>query len=369
MIGKISRGKNFGGLVRYLLKPEKEAIVLDSTVAIERMEDVSTADRQNIASSFQSIADAHHRVITPVKHFVIGFAEQDKIVSDEVKREIATKLLSKLGYDNAQRLVVAHRRDDPALNRKNLREHEHDHVHIMVNSVDLTGEWVKDHWDHYRMQSALRELEKEHGLHQIKSSWEKGAERNNGIAKEKGFTSVDRQELLTIRQQIKNVLTESAASNPTLAQFIAQVQTAGIEVDFKITRNDIVQGMSYTLTGDDGSKSRIKGSSIEGFSFQKLAAVQGIRYDPSQDLPMLKLVNAGRKLKLSTEKRDRSTQITVEPESIPEETAQNIEEMDRSTQVAAEPESASEETIDRSTTKPNPFPMSFGGANPSNRSR
>lgn len=173
MIGNITTGSNFKPLMYYLLKESKNATILGGSVL--------SCCAATIAREFGFIAEQRPTTKKPVKHYSIGFAPSDGVISDELKREIAADIVRGMGFTkeitidgqqhqeiNNQYLVVNHHRHDPA----HERTHDHDHIHIAVNLVNYDLERVNDGWDKRRLEKLLRQLELKYNLTPVLSSTE-----------------------------------------------------------------------------------------------------------------------------------------------------------------------------------------------------
>ncbi|MGK7892072.1 MAG: relaxase/mobilization nuclease domain-containing protein, partial [Xenococcus sp. (in: cyanobacteria)] len=160
MIGKITTGSNFNRLFRYLLQDDKEAqIISGDRVFLE-------PDAKALANQFNWIASTRPTTKKPVKHFSIGFAPADGRVDAKTKVAISEAIVNRLGYINNQWLAIAHGRNDPGHDW----QHDHDHLHIVVNSIDFNGDRISDSFDKTRLEKILRALEREYGLTAVISS-------------------------------------------------------------------------------------------------------------------------------------------------------------------------------------------------------
>ena len=168
-IAKISKGSGFRGIMDYLLDPDKRPRIIGGCVF--------TSTAADLAREFRMVANLRRSVTKPVRHFSISFAPEDGTVDDVIKEAISLRILDGLGYAECQFITVDHHRDDPGHDYA----HHHDHMHILTNAVTSKGEYVRDSFDAYRMQAILREVERDFGLREIKSSWEVKREKAQGI--------------------------------------------------------------------------------------------------------------------------------------------------------------------------------------------
>lgn len=276
MIGKINHGSDFGGLIRYLLDEIKQAEIIGGSVG-------GTTPNE-ITQAFNDAAGLNTRVKKTVRHLIIGFAQTDGEVPNHIKAEIADRLMEKMGYGQAQYLVVAHQRDDSAKKSDDPRDmHDHDHIHIAANAVGLDGKWVNNSFERYRIQECLRELEVRYQLTIVKSSWERdgyamGQTRKEAIEIEQRSPEYSESGRANNLAYIQQSVDSAAKDNPTMPEFILRMKSAGVNVKAKITRNNIFQGLTYQLNG-----SSVRGLDLTDASFPKLQ-LRGVSYIPSRDL-------------------------------------------------------------------------------------
>lgn len=287
MIASISQGGGFGGLFGYLLADEKEAKIIGGNVACRSV--------KGLTREFKAISDLNPQVTVVAKHIALAFAPEDGEIADSLKVEIAMRLLDELGYENSQFLIVEHPRSD--------HDHNHDHLHIAINVVGLDGERVKNGFEWRRTEKILRALETEHNLTPVVCSWDakrslptKGQSeryRREVAAAEVDLTLPTPE--LPVSTKIQDLIDEVIPYSPTMTDYVARLQSKGVEVRPKITRTGLVQGFSYSLDGV-----AFQGAHLQGCSFPKLQA-RGVNYERERDLPALTTVARGEKLTVMTE--------------------------------------------------------------------
>jgi hypothetical protein len=304
MIASISQGGGFGGLFGYLLDEKKQAKIIGGNVACK--------SAKGLAREFKAISDLNPQVTVVAKHIALAFAPEDGEVANSLKTEIAMRLLDELGYKNNQFLIVEHPRSD--------HKHNHDHLHIVVNVVGLDGERVKNGFEWRRTEKILRSIETEHNLTPVACSWEaarslptKGqSERyRREVAAAEADPSLPTPEL-PVSTKLQDLIDEVIPYSPTMTDYVARLQSKGVEVRPKITRTGLVQGLSYLLDGV-----AFQGAHLQGCSFPKLQA-RGVNYERERDLPALSAVARGEKLTLEIE-------VDFTPEVEPEEELVNVE--------------------------------------------
>lgn len=226
MIAKISKGRGFGGVIRYVLGEDKDFTMLDGA------KQCHGSSPDEIASSFQKIAKRGKSQI-PVRHFSIGFGENDNIdglpIDNDTKSEIVNRLMSEMGFGDCQYFAVAHGRTDPS----HSKIHHHDHIHIVANAITPNGERVNDSWDYYKIQTRLREIEKDYGFERVQNSFEK-----------------TRISLPVNETELQRKIDRSLSGNPNLKTWIDRMEAEGVNLRFKVTSRGHIQGVSYLSEGE-----------------------------------------------------------------------------------------------------------------------
>ena len=254
-IAKISKGSGFRGIMDYLLDPDKRPRIIGGCVF--------TSTATDLAREFRMVANLRRSVTKPVRHFSISFAPEDGTVDDVIKEAISLRILDGLGYAECQFITVDHHRDDPGHDYA----HHHDHMHILTNAVTSKGEYVRDSFDAYRMQAILREVERDFGLREIKSSWEVKREKAQGIH---------------LHCDLARNVAASFNDRPNLETWLGRLAQSDIDVRFNISKSDNVMGITYL-----GNEKSYKGSDI-GASW---AVVNDRVSVTASDLPLMQATN------------------------------------------------------------------------------
>ena len=276
MIGKISKGCGFGGVLSYLLDPDKQPRIISNCMFGTQVDE--------LAREFRSISNQNPRTTKPVRHFSIAFAPEDGAVDDVIKEAIALRVLDGLGYSHCQYLAIDHHRDDPGHDEA----HDHDHLHVLTNAVDVFGKHVDDGWDMYRIQDILRVAEADFGLRQVESSW--NVKRAKVQAREARVANLD--------LEIVNLVADSLQTRANLEQWLNGLTQQKIDVRFNLTSRGVVRGITFIQDGQV-----YKGSDI-GASWQK---VNDILIPSDQDLTLMQAANLrtqDRPAKLNLENRE-----------------------------------------------------------------
>ncbi|WP_019505886.1 relaxase/mobilization nuclease domain-containing protein [Pleurocapsa sp. PCC 7319] len=286
MIGKVTTGSSFDRLFRYLLKDNKQARIMGG----ERV--LLEPDAKELASQFDWIASTRPTTKKPVKHLSIGFAPADGEVDDSTKLAISESIVNKLGYTNNQWVAIAHGRNDPGHDW----QHDHDHLHIVINGIDFNGNRVSDSFDKTRLEQILRGLEAEHKLTKVVSSHECDRQR----PKTKQLQRYQRESRkypdtapeIPIMAKLEAAIGASSRDKPTMTTFIGRMQQLGIDVRPYITEKGRKR-ISYRL-GDF----KVRGSKLHNGSFPKLLSERGIDFDEIRDTPALEAAYQGRSVEI-----------------------------------------------------------------------
>jgi hypothetical protein len=281
MIANITKGADFGGLCRYLLHHSKSAEIIGGNVGGETP--------QALEAEFLAFANLNQRVRKPVNHISLGFAPEDGTIDPTRQERIAARIVEEMGYGNAQYLVVAHGRSDPGHDEA----HEHDHLHIIANSVDFNGEWVDDFQSFRRMEAILRKIERDEGLRQIESSWE--VKRNapthgqtQRVKREVREVAAGEREtaILPVSDRLQIAIDLAGSESGTVIEFARKLAQQGIATRLKVTRTGKIQGISYQMEGVC-----YPGNKLYDASLPKLQSVRGLTFNRLTDCAMIADIN------------------------------------------------------------------------------
>lgn len=148
MIGKISLGSGFAGAARYDM--EKEGGELLETNCAGR-------EPGAIAQEMRAVAASNSACKKPVYHASLSAADGERL-SNQQWQKVAHDYMHGMGIDPAKHQFSVTRHHDAG----------HDHIHILVNRIPMDGSKALPMWKNFeRQESALREIEKTHGLKQL----------------------------------------------------------------------------------------------------------------------------------------------------------------------------------------------------------
>jgi Relaxase/Mobilisation nuclease domain len=222
-IAKINKGNGFRGVMDYLLNPDKRPRIIGGCVF--------NSTPAKLAREFRLVANLRPKVSKPVRHFSIAFAPEDGTVDDVTKEAIALRVLDGLGYQKCQFIAVDHHRDDPGHDYA----HDHDHIHIVTNAVTVEGKFVSDSFDRFKIQTILREAERDFGLREIKSSWEVKREKAQAV---------------NLDADIARMVKDSLDDCPNLQTWLDRLAQSDIDVRFNLSTSDKVMGVTFLKDGE-----------------------------------------------------------------------------------------------------------------------
>lgn len=284
MIGKITGGGSFGGALEYLTQPKEKGREQEGR---ERLREVAPSPEERapgygegerhriiggnmsgqtleeLTTEFEAVRRQRPDIEKPVHHASLSASERDEI-SVEEWREIAAKYVERMGYKDAPYVVIQH------------RDGARDHVHILTSRVDVRGNVVSDWKCKERAETVLREIEKEHGLEQVKSSREvlRAAPSRGELER------FNRTGELSAKMALQGHVETALRDSPTATEFIERLQLSGVEAIPYVQKSGRVTGISFRK-----GKELMKGSDLgRGFSWNALQE-RGLSYDQERDCP------------------------------------------------------------------------------------
>jgi hypothetical protein len=272
MIGKITKGEDFDGILRYITsKPEAEYIGSN----------MLATTRSELVQEFYAVARASHRVRLPVAHFSLSPHPSEKL-DNETALSLAQEYLNRIGFEECQWVLYRHN------DTKTPDNLERPHFHIVANRVRMTdGRAVSSWQDWRRSERALRKLEREFELIQVQPSWETdrrapstGQQRRIRREKEKYETGIQpKPPEQSIKVQLQEIIDRVTTDKPTLAVVISRLQKAGVEVKTGFTRTGKPKGISYQLKGVAFAGNQLG----KAYSFTGLQKHRGVQYNRSDN--------------------------------------------------------------------------------------
>ncbi|WP_337884479.1 relaxase/mobilization nuclease domain-containing protein [Fischerella thermalis] len=268
MIGKIKKGKSFAGLTKYILEKE-EAELLCTNLAGETPQDFY----RQLAATRQ----LNPRVESPVSHISLSFALGERPNQQQLQEIVEGTLLG-MGFDNCLYFAATH------------NDRNHFHLHIAASRINIDGECVSDWWDKRRLEKVLRNLESQFNLTSVPCSWE--VDHTAPSTGQKRRMMRERQEFeLRLRnkppsysavEKIQDAINTTIQPEMTMTQFLEKLQTAGVETKVKVTKEGIIQGISYSTDGV-AFQARKLGRNGKACTLKGLLA-RGIDFDLERDV-------------------------------------------------------------------------------------
>jgi len=313
VIGKITTGSCFRGLVDYLLDSNKMPQIVDTNLA--------GGDRNTMTWELNTCARQRSSTKKPVKHISVGFAPDDGELNSLTIEEIAISIIDGLGYKDNQYLVVRHGRVDP----KHDRNHEHDHFHILINMINFEGKRIEDGYDKKRLESILRQQEIKHNLTIVVSSEQRKykasttgqVQRMMREAEEYQTEVKSERPVVTHALKIQSGIDLASRDLPSLSVFLARLQR--LEIDPKLrVEEDRITGISYRL-----QDFKIRGCKLHQAGSSQLLKHR-VTYDSQQDMLAVCQANQNETIELEPESGVSWNQVAIE-DYIPSKIRQLLE--------------------------------------------
>ena len=235
MIGQVTIGKSFGGVVRYVMEKEGAEVL--------EQEGVRAIDPVLATQDFNAIRVQRPKLKNAVWHTSLSFAYQDDLSTKQVI-QIGKDYLENIGLNQNQYLMVRH------------HDTQHHHIHIISNRVGFDGEVVSDNWCKNRTAQVCDQLEKKYGL---------TVARNQGKGRQQGNDKVPLKK--KVKSEIRNAVTASLRQKlSSFNQLTKDLKQQGIEVIFQTQKTGRTNGITFRHKG-----LTVKGSAIDrSFSFGRL---------------------------------------------------------------------------------------------------
>ncbi len=296
VIAKVRRGKDFKGVLNYVLNQEG-AEFLGGQITYN-------GEIELVTEQFKMIGDLRPTTQKPVRHFAIAFSPEDGEVDNVTKLDIAERFLSlmgdqppdenpqqegKYGYYDNQYLVAAHQRDDSSQNKK----HDHDHIHIVANAITYDGERIPSFMDAFQAKRACRIIEKEFGLTQVSNESQRlnpPPQHQERIKREEQEFDQGKRENPPepyIKGELQEIINNATSDRPELPEFFNRLIEEDVIPNAYITEKGRKR-IFYHYRGFN-----FRGSKLKDASLPKLIKNRGINYDPERDEESMALARQG----------------------------------------------------------------------------
>ena len=250
MIGKIKKGKSFGGCIRYVMGKDNAEIIESDGVLLENI--------REITASFNYQRELNPKIKQPVGHIALSFKPEDKaLLTDEFMAKIAREYMELMGIRNTQFILVRHHNTD------------NPHCHLVYNRIGYDGKVISSQGDYKRNEIATKLLKNKYGL---------------TYAEDKGKTNVEKLHASErVKYEIFNAVKAALKHSGTWKEFNDYLLRRGIRLEFvkrtrEIKRPEDIQGIQFTKDGQTFKASQIS----REFSFARLNARLGWKTSESQ---------------------------------------------------------------------------------------
>lgn len=240
MIGKIKKGKSFGGCIRYVMGKDNAEIIASDGVLLGNV--------REITDSFNYQRMLNPKIKQPVGHIALSFKPEDKPkLTNEFMAEIAMEYMDLMGIKDTQFILVRHNNTD------------NPHCHLVYNRIGYDGKVISSQGDYKRNEIATKKLKDKYGL---------------TYAEDKSRTNVEKlRSAEQVKYEIYNAVKNALRHSKTWKQFNTNLAEQGIKLEFVKRSRDIksvndIQGIRFTKDGLTFKASQIS----RDFSFAKLNA-------------------------------------------------------------------------------------------------
>lgn len=240
MIGKIKKGKSFGGCIRYVMGKDNAEVIASDGVLL--------GNNREITDSFNYQRMLNPKIKQPVGHIALSFKPEDKPrLTNEFMAKIVMEYMDLMGIKDTQFILVRHNNTD------------NPHCHLVYNRIGYDGKVISSQGDYKRNEIATKKLKDKYRL---------------TYAEDKGKTNVKKlRPADRVKYEIHNAVKKALKSSKTWKEFNDDLAGQGVKLEFVKrgrevkTLNDI-QGIRFTKDGLTFKASQIS----RDFSFARLNA-------------------------------------------------------------------------------------------------
>lgn len=252
MIGKIKKGKSFGGCIRYVMGKDNAEIIASDGVLL--------GNNREITDSFNYQRMLNPKIKQPVGHIALSFKSEDKPrLSNEFMAKIAMEYMDLMGIKDTQFILVRHNNTD------------NPHCHLVYNRIGYDGKVISSQNDFKRNEIATKKLKDKYGL---------------TYAEDKGKTNVKKlRPADRVKYEIHNAVKKALNSSKTWKEFNDNLAGQGIKLEFVKRSREIktlndIQGIRFTKDGLTFKASQIS----RDFTFSRLnAKLSWNKYESGQE--------------------------------------------------------------------------------------
>ena len=234
MIGKIKKGKSFGGCIRYVMGKDDAKIIASDGVLL--------GTNKEMIDSFNYQCLLNPKIKQPLGHIALSFKPEDAPrLSDEFMVKIALEYMNLMQIRNTQFILARHHNTN------------NPHCHLVYNRINYDGKVISSQNDFRRNEIATKKLKDKYGL---------------TYAEDKSKTNVKKlHDPERVKYEIHNAVKAVLKRSRTWWDLGNQLQKQGIGMTFKINRRTGKnEGLSFTKDGYTFKASDVS----RKFSYSKL---------------------------------------------------------------------------------------------------
>lgn len=244
MIGKVVRGNDVGGLLRYLYGPGRAnehtnphvVAAWDGGVVADCAPGRDPRLKRLAALLELPLEALDHRPSPSVWHCPMRTAPGDRELSDAEWADVAAEVLHQTG--------LAPRGDAGGCRWVAVR-HADDHIHLAVTLARQDGRQARTSYDYVRLGAACRTVEKRYGL-QLTPARDRTAPRRPTRAETEKAARLGLS--TTTRQQLRIQVRRAALQSADLDGFLAHLRAAGVEVRLRRSADDVSTITGYAVS-------------------------------------------------------------------------------------------------------------------------
>lgn len=240
MIGKIKKGKSFGGCIRYVMGKDNAEVIASDGVLL--------GNNREITDGFNYQRMLNPKIKQPVGHIALSFKPEDKPrLTNEFMAKIVMEYMDLMGIKDTQFILVRHNNTD------------NPHCHLVYNRIGYDSKVISSQGDYKRNEIATKKLKDIYGL---------------TYAEDKGKTNVKKlRPADRVKYEIHNAVKKALKSSKTWKEFNNNLAGQGVKLEFVKRSREIktlndIQGIRFTKDGLTFKASQIS----RDFSFAKLNA-------------------------------------------------------------------------------------------------
>ena len=252
MIGKVLRGQQPAGLIRYLYGPGRREEHRDPHIVAgwrhpAELEPPLRPDGRRDFRRLNGLLTQPHAALgprgfdRPVWHCVVRAAPGDRMLSDDEWGQLARDIMHRTG-------LAPHGQDDEAIRWIAVR-HAEDHIHIVGMLARQDGTRPQFWNDYFRVREACQAAEERHGLRRTapgdRTAGRRPTRAENEKARRHGRPEAPR---VTLRRAVST----AAAGAGSEEEFFTRLRDAGVLVRTRLSTRDPgqVTGYAVALAGD-----------------------------------------------------------------------------------------------------------------------